>query len=415
MRGVSFLSLTVSIGLTISLLIPSSAAAQFENLSDGSDGTIAYGCCSTFFIDLSEATTGNWNDPVPAERQGKGIYDPNIWAVVYKYDSVTLHPGAALRFYNHGSGAPVVWLVKNDVVIHNGSLLILDANGNNPGPGGFAGGRGSRVTERAAGGFGPGGATLRPGAPGAGGGYATAGSSGNGAAEAGGNTYGNAQIFPLIGGSGGAGQDVTSGNGDNGGAGGGAILIVAQGKIVVNGQIQANGASGGLGGGGGSGGAIRLIAPIINGTGTLSAIGADVGDRDGGSGRIRLESFNLALTDTGSPEASRGVPDNPLKLFPDASTPSIRAVTLAGISVPSDPRPLANDVSIEQAGTYALNIQANNVPTDSTVEVYVTPRTGQDQTVAATLTGGNLASSTWTAQLQLKEGSSTIQVRAILP
>jgi hypothetical protein len=110
--------------------------------ADGSDG--ALNLTANTVIDLFQAVTGQW-DANNAANAGKGIYDSNKWAVVFKYSSVNIAGGATVTFKNHASRAPVVWLVNGNVTI-NGTVSLDGQAGQNsvnlpePGPGGFRGG-----------------------------------------------------------------------------------------------------------------------------------------------------------------------------------------------------------------------------------------------------------------------------------
>ncbi len=191
------------------------ALAQLTIPSDGSDGAFNPPPDPTnVVVDLSQAVTGVWNANNSANA-GKGIYDPEKWAVVFKYSSVNIPAGVTVSFINHPTHAPVVWLVQGDVAI-NGALNLNGDGGDvrgpeklvppEPGPGGFRGGVAGPAGFGA--GLGPGG-TDPAGWPGS--------TSASYAA-----TYGNPQIVPLLGGSG------SGGNGSEdarGCAGGGAILI----------------------------------------------------------------------------------------------------------------------------------------------------------------------------------------------
>lgn len=134
---------------------------------------------------------------------------------------------------------------------------------------------------------GAGGATLPATHVGAGGG-AYCGKGGN---TNGGVPYGNPQISPLLGGS-------TGGNGfDQGGAGGGAIQLVAGESITIatTGVVHVGGGGAYFGGnGGGSGGAILLEAPTVTVRGTLAA--------NGGAGSAN--SGNGANSSNGTPDAT---------------------------------------------------------------------------------------------------------------
>ncbi|WP_372845321.1 hypothetical protein [Pontiella sp.] len=145
-------------GMVLMLLLCSVAKAAITVPgADGSDGALLI--TENTVIDLSLATTGEWDDA----GAGNGVYDSNKWAVVFKYSSVVVSNGATLTFANHPSRAPVVWLVSGDVTI-DGSLNL---NGQShqtapvhaePGPGGFRGGAGTYSSGAYAGaGFGIGG------------------------------------------------------------------------------------------------------------------------------------------------------------------------------------------------------------------------------------------------------------------
>lgn len=113
---------TVTTSACLSLLLfglYSSRAAIVVPGADGSDGALVI--TEDTVIDLSQAVLGDgaavkW-DTNNAANEGKGIYDPEKWAVVFKYSSVTVGAGVTLSFKNHGSRAPVVWLVNGDVTI----------------------------------------------------------------------------------------------------------------------------------------------------------------------------------------------------------------------------------------------------------------------------------------------------------
>lgn len=399
------------VGTVVCLCLISSVSAQLAVPSDGTDGALNITVNTT--IDLGEAITGNWDDPVPSEDMGNGIYDPSVWAVVYKYESVSVSGNRTLSFTNHPSGAPVVWLVDGPVNI--AGTVNLSGSGQYPGPGGFYGGRYGA-------GLGPGGAldTL-PGTNGAGASYA---SLGEGLRT--GEIYGNAKIFPLIGGSGGS-----SSPGYAGGGGGGALLIATDDTVTVDGLIVANAGdgispaySGNHSSGGGSGGGIRIIANHVSGNGSLQAkggrrlgsTGASHSSQYGGDGRIRLECFENSMLDPGQPTASFGAPDEPALIFPDENTPVIRSIRLGGRDVPADPKVLTYTpgLTFEATGDYTLEIEASMVPSDAEIEVRLTPGQGEVQIFNAGFVSGNLGSSLWMATVTLPEGRMEIQARAIL-
>ena len=77
----------VSLGF---LVAGTQAVAQFDSGSDGTDGVFdRFG--GVIEIDLSLAVDGTWNDP----GSGNGVYDANLWAVVFKY--TTAHGRSELQ------------------------------------------------------------------------------------------------------------------------------------------------------------------------------------------------------------------------------------------------------------------------------------------------------------------------------
>lgn len=394
----------------VTAAMTSFAGAQIDSPGDGSDGDLNIGCCGTTTIDLANAITGSWDDPVDPENAGRGIYDPELWAVVFKYNSVSVS-SRTLRFNNHPSGAPLVWLVEGDVTISSSNISV-SAPSITPGPGGFGGGFGSTINVQARAGLGPGGGGFSESEGSSGGSYATAGGGINP-----GQVYGNNSVFPLIGGSGGSGQNV-NGDGRDGGGGGGAFMIVAEGVFEISDStISANGAWGDNAGGG-SGGGIRILASEFRGTGTIQAYGGGTHSsnaRAGGDGRIFIQTGNFGYTGEFQPEAALANLDTPVRIFPDADTPVVRSVTLNGDDVPSDPQPDFPEVIIDEPGSYQLVIETENIPSDGMVEVRVTPRRGAEFTTAAEFASGDTDLATWNATLDLPAGASAIQVRAALP
>ncbi|MBU0639235.1 MAG: hypothetical protein KKB50_10260, partial [Planctomycetes bacterium] len=130
---------------------------------------------------------------------------------------------------------------------------------------------------------GPGAGTSNP-SYGAGAGYGGEG----GASEyvAGGVGYGSI-LEPVDLGSGGG-----NGSGSGGGAGGGAIRLDIGGTLTVDGSLSANGNNGATYSGGGSGGSVYVTAGVMEGSGTISAVGGQGGylqyTGGGAGGRIAL-------------------------------------------------------------------------------------------------------------------------------
>lgn len=371
---------------------------------------------NTMTIDLGLATRGagvTWQTP----GSGRGVYDANKWAVVFKYATVDVPAGKTVKFKNNDSNAPVVWLVQGDVTIA-GTIDVsgedgTDGRNSTPGPGGFRGGIGDGFgfsTNLAASGFGPGGGRLAAAAgSGVSGSYATLGT--NGMTQ---DTYGNAQILPLIGGSGGAGTLSSS----TGGAGGGAILIASNNLITIaaNGSILADG-GGRSCASAGSGGAIRLIAPTISGAGSLFARGgvANCSSTNvGGFGRIRLEADVGGVNSI--PRATTVPIDVPPLIWPPNTAPTATITSIDGRSVIGDPGASIDsgnaDIDVPSAGATTILVDCRRVPITATVIVLVKPKFGNTIPATATRLSGDIVQSQWSATVNLPNGFAVLQVHA---
>jgi len=97
-------------------------------------------------------------------------------------------------------------------------------------------------------------------------------------------------LFRPVHNGGGGGRRTTGTGSSNGGNGGGSVFILASEAAHLNGPVRANGATG-SNTTGGAGGSIYVEAPLITGTGTLEATGADGNSATtggGGGGMIAL-------------------------------------------------------------------------------------------------------------------------------
>lgn len=409
------------------------ARAALNIPSDGSDGALVI--TSDTEIDLSQAVTGNW-DANNSANTGKGIYDSNKWAVVFKYSSVVVQGGATVTFKNHAGRPPVVWLVSGDVNI-NGTMSLdgqayLPAPGlSEPGAGGFRGGSGNysdSATEAA--GFGPGGGGIKVGNnygyAGGGGSYGSVGALGRPA-------YGNPSLIPLIGGSGGGGRNISYPNrGQGGGAGGGAILIASTGKLFISGTIRANGGNGltqnipnsGKDFAAGSGGGIRLVCETLGGGGIVQCIGGN-GAINGGLGRIRIERV-------GNTDTLQITPDPSVVTLPSGATPQIwlptngptvRIVSIGGNPAPADPRAefgaTGADVVLPKVSSTTVIVETTNVEQASVVTVRATPRSNGNFTETAAAVTQVVSQDPlvvrWTANVPANDGYSAIQIKVVRP
>ena len=417
----SFCAVTLASPLAAAITIPG---------ANGTDGVL--NITQDTVIDLSQAPTGTWDQDNTANA-GKGVYDSSKWAVIFKYQSVTVASGKKLTFKNHGSRAPVVWLVSGNVTI-DGTVSL---NGGNwvpapliaePGPGGFRGGQGGfSPGVSASAGFGPGGG-FRLGSQGAGGGFGTDGAGG----DMRGLGYGNPSLLPLIGGSGGAGDP----DGVNwspskygSGAGGGALLVACAELVSITGVIEANGGGGTEGGwpwesGGGSGGGIRIVCDGLVGTGKLNALGGG-GWAVGGLGRIRLErAVNTnSLQVVPDPSVVPISAGSTALVWPPSNAPEVRVVSIGGQTAPADPRASFGsegaDVALPQTNTAEVVIETTNVEQASQVKVRLTPRANANATVVDATYSSQVSASPlvlrWTATVPVNTGYSAVQVRVVRP
>ena len=320
---------------------------------------------------------------------------------IFHCTTINVSTNGTLTFRPNALNTPVYLLAQSNVVI-NGTINLSGTApvGGTPGqggPGGFDGGFGGFALAAGGDGKGPGGGINNPFRPNAA--YAQIPPSGTGST----NTYGNALLSPLIGGSGGAGGNGSPGGG--GGGGGGAILIAANGVITVNGSILCNGGSGvgffgGGGGGGGSGGGIRLVAPMVNGSGILQVNAGVLQGFAASLGRIRIDCEDryafrsLRLTGVATRGAQMFVfpPYSPRLDIVEAGGQVIPAGTTNSVSFNLPPGPSTNIIVRVQATDFT-----NNIP----IRVVVTPENGSSTNYNATIdiSQGNPASTNVTVTL----------------
>lgn len=429
-----WLSLVIASLLAVLVAVPDQAAINVRSNPPGGDGALDLPNVTTpckggvlvgnvCTIELHKAVATTWN----TAGTGVGVYDADKWAVVFKYDSVNIGPTVTVRFENHPSRAPVVWLVDTTVTIDGtvdligGDGLALVATPTEPGPGGFRGGS-AEVSggSPSSAGFGPGGGN-RTGER-EGGSYRTLGHTSISA----GSTYGNDRVLPLIGGSGGT--PWPSGNWAAA-AGGGAILIAADETITVNGSVLANGGGSTFNGSAaGSGGAIRLLADRVQGTGMLRAVGGNALGLLGGSGRIRLEAVQSIALANVNPTATTGdpcvtlVPDCTAVLWPEdedaaIDVPAVEITQIKDQVIPPDPHARLEfpdqDVSFADDMPVTVAILATDVPaTGWDVKVRATPATGSEIIVCACEVGRSDPTSNWEADVTFPNGFAAVQVHA---
>ena len=248
----------------------------------------------------TDTCTGTEPGVAGSQFTGETQSSSGISNCLFRLERLEIAAGGRLRAIG---ARPLVLLIDGDVVVEQLGLLDASADAATPGPGGNPGGN----STRSATGGGAGqpcsacDGTRTDSCGGGGAGYGETGAAGGAestpctVAASAGAAVGETGLTPLESGSGGArgGADASVlSSAGAGGAGGGALQITAQGRIVIDGAIDASGgggragspaaADGNGGGGGGAGGAILLEATQISGTGIVSANG---GGGAGGGGQ----------------------------------------------------------------------------------------------------------------------------------
>lgn len=380
--------------------LSSLALAQIDiGTTDSSDGNISWVNTN---VDLSLAAPTLWSNPSPVP--GRGVYDSQKWAVVYKVNDLTIHN---VTFLPHPSGCPVVILAQGNVTVSNNAAVSAQV-------GGFRGGLPSNVGPGAAGiGLGGGSVSTDTSRNPGGGSYATA-AFGGATPFPPGDVYGNPAIIPLVGGSGGGAYF-----GAGGGHGGGAILIACRNTISLQATLFALGESS-SNGAPGSGGGIRLVANTVTGNsnGSLQATpGGGANGMTGGQGRNRIEANTFGSWGIAFPTASLATVGTTAKIWPLTTDPTVKLLSVNGINVPAEPGTPFNspDIDLTAAGSYTVLVEARNVPIDGTWSVSVrgVPKSGSASIYNCTVQGGsNQALSTWAATIPFTDGLQVIQARA---
>jgi hypothetical protein len=134
----------------------------------------------------------------------------------------------------------------------------------------------------------------------------------------------------------------------------------------------------------------------------------------GGAGYIRIEAFDLSslsliLLST-SPRVTMATPG----VVIPANAPSIRIVSVAGIAPPNQPNGSLQggpDIILpaNQSNPVSVSLAASNIPLGSTLQVTLTPESGERTNTQSTALTGTLASSTATASVSLPDGISVVQ------
>jgi len=175
-----------------------------------------------------------------------------------------------------------------------------------------------------------------------------------------------------VGGSGGGG---TAGTPGSGGGGGGAILISSNTRLELTGRVLAQGGNAIavlLAPNGGSGGAVRLVAPVVMGNGTVSVTTQyDLA----GAGRIRVDTVDRRqLRLTFNPTSSLSVGAN-LFIFPPV-VPRLDVVQVAGQVIPVGSAPVTFQLPFGSDPNQIVRVQASDWNRVVPIRVVLTPDSG---------------------------------------
>lgn len=391
--------------IVVAILLVSATVASAQSFESGSSGT------DGALVVTTPGTYDFYRNNLAISSQQLDQDKDNI----FHFTEVTIGSDVTLRLTGQHFPEPIVWLTSGEVKI----LGNLNLDGENslqvstaerrpsiPGAGGYSGGTGGDNSKPAYPGTGPGGGIA-----------GVLGGPGHVYQGRGGVFSGNQFLVPLIGGSGGGGglEPCCPGS-RSGGAGGGALLIASSVSINISERVSANGGNGTnfhvLGnGGGGSGGGIRLVAPLIYGSGQLEARGGPA-QHSGGNGVIRVESFLKQFSDVSNPQA---IAASPYNLFLDRQIlPKIKVVSIDGIAVSTNVSGFFEmpDVSFENAEDVAIEIVASGVPPGTTVDLQFFSENAPDKSVQTPPLAGTMGQSSVTADVQVPLGFSRGFARA---
>jgi hypothetical protein len=151
--------------------------------------------------------------------------------------------------------------------------------------------------------------------------------------------------------------------------------MAATSSITLNGAISATGGRGHPNWGAGSGGAVRIIAPLVTGTGTFAVSGGFGGYTSASQGRVRIDCLDRYAFRTLAMQG-KATQGSQMFVFP----PTTRRLDITEAAGQSIPAPAAAGVQVTLAAGSDPNQQiriagdgfAANVP----ITVVVTPETG---------------------------------------
>jgi hypothetical protein len=285
--------------------------------------------------------------------------------------------GATLRFNRNALNTPVYLLATSNVTIAgtidvSGTAGTAAARGLG-GPGGFDGGNPRTTVSFASAGHGPGAGPVVYSSDFV---YSSWGSAAYATVPSlpgVGSVYGSPLLVPLLGGSGGGGgADLNNVNGHFGDGGGGAVLLASNTRIEVIGAIRAKPGTQ-VSQHAGSGGAIRLLAPVVTGSGTL-----DVGAGGGGHGRVRIDGFERSAAFNYANVPAVCISGGAFMTVFPPSRPRLDIVEAAGTSIALDtPSPVSILLPLGSSANRTIKVRAENFGTSVPVQVVLTPAEGE--------------------------------------
>lgn len=308
--------------------------------------------------------------------------------------TVTVASGGTLNFNRNVLNTPVFLLATGDIDIQglidvSGQFASASPTGGVGGPGGFDGGTpglfGSPPGDGHGPGAGRGGDSLnQPGD------VASAGSAAYGGASSDptpldGQTYGSPLLVPLVGGSGGGG----SSSGHGGGAGAGGILLASSTRVNISGTVSGRGgfsaSSSGIGfSGHGSGGAIRIVAPLVSGSGILDVTGLQNVEA-GGHGRVRIDVIDRSQLTLGVQPPAALTVGSFMVVFPPV-VPRLDIVNVAGQPIAEGtPSPVQVLLPFGAPTSQPVTVQARDFAGTVPIDIVLTPTNGPRTVVQTTI------------------------------
>lgn len=264
--------------------------------------------------------------------------------------SVTVEAGGTLTFLPNTNNTPVYLLSQGDILVAGtvdvaGLPATADVGGTG-GPGGYVGGAGSQL----------GNIDARPKSVNA-----------------------DPHLLHLVGGVGGNG-DADSPPNCGGGGGGGALLLASDTRVTVDGAVLAGGGSAQCPdfpddpGAAGYGGNVRIVAPVVDGIGSIDTLGGDGLLQRAGNLRIDalLPAAYTGLGFNGGPPAASGRFSSGFTMLAMLPVvPQVRIVSVGGQAVATETGPVSVMFQSTDARTQDVVVQVDGLAPEGNVSVRV--------------------------------------------